>query len=273
MKIPARRYSCFVTLITLASALPLSAVTLIDYTFGGTDTGPTVKLVTNGNGTGGSSNTTTGVITTGDQTNSSYGFNSTTLVDTTSYTGFTATFEITSITLNGTDTVAGLLANGLFFGVVGGSTSTDANATGSGGTSLYSNTPIAFGYLPGATNFSDHQVAFNAGSSVTTSGLTTTAPTNASLIDGFTVSLSVFNDNTWSISSTGLSTELNDSGNLGGGLTYASFSNAGLYTSLQGSSSAQIDMARMTLVSIPEPSGTALLGFGCTLLLLRRRRA
>ncbi len=162
MKTPPRSHSCFITLISLASALPLSAATLIDYTFGGTDIGPGIQQVSNGLGTG-STDTATGVINTGNNTggsgdgNGNFGFNSSSLVSTTSFTGFTATFEISSITLN-SGTVAELGANGLLFGVVAG-----PNATGTAGTNLWSNTPIAFGYLPGSGSFGDHQVAFNAG--------------------------------------------------------------------------------------------------------------
>ncbi|MCG8587499.1 MAG: hypothetical protein MI757_22560 [Pirellulales bacterium] len=259
--------------ITITSA-KADAVTLIDYTFGGSNTGPAVQVVDNGTDTAvsGSANTGSGVIITGNSGTSgsgnthNIGFNSSGLVDTTSFSQFTATFEIESISLTGN--VANLSFNGLFFGVVSGT-----NATGTGGASLWRNDPMSFGYLPGSGSWGDHVMAENQ-ATITTTGLTTTQPTNDSLIDGFTVSITLFDDDTWQVSSNGLSTELNQSGALPN-LTYADFANVGIYVSLQGQAGAQIDMGRMTLstVVIPEPSSAMIvvLGIVCCAALRRNK--
>ena len=133
-----------------AAVLKVNAQTLIDYTFDGNisnDIGHALQQVTNGVGSGGSSNLNTGVITTGTRPNgagnSTYGFNSSSLVDVSTYAGFTATFVVDGISLAGN--VSNLENNGLFFGVVSGT-----EATGNGGDSLYNNAPDAFGYVAGA---------------------------------------------------------------------------------------------------------------------------
>lgn len=222
-----------------------AAPILIDYTFDGVanDMGPVVQVIDNGIAAG-TSNTTTGSITTGAD-NHTLGFNSSATVDLSSYAGFTATFVVDSLTL--TSNVSGLLYNGLFFGVV-----TGTNSTSTTGTSLWNNDPKAFGYVPGSSSWGSHIVAENTGSvNITSTNLATVQPTNASLVDGFTINLNVFPNDTWQITSTGLSTELNQSGTLPN-LTYTDFAHSGLYISLQGESGAQIDMARMTLTGISD---------------------
>jgi arylsulfatase A-like enzyme len=232
--------------ITLTEIDSIPDPTLIDYTFDsntGNEVGPAVQVIDNGVSTG-AANPSTGVITTGTSNNHTLGFNSSGAVDLSSFLGLEASFVVDSIT---TSNVAGLLNNGLFFGVVAGT-----NATGTAGNSLWNNDPRAFGYVPGSGAWGDHVMAENTGSlSITNSSLTTAQPTNASLLDGFTVTIKLFADNTWRVSSTGLSTELDQSGTLPN-LTFADFANAGIYVSLQGQSGAQIDMGRMTLTGLSE---------------------
>lgn len=231
--------------LSLLSAVQADS-TLIDYTFdsvAGNEVGPAVQVIDNGIAAG-TANTLTGVITVGSANNHTLGFNSSGTVDLSSFQGLEATFLVNSIT---TSNVAALANNGLFFGVVAGN-----NSTGNLGNSLWNNDPRAFGYLPGSGTWGDHVMAENTGSmSITTTNLATTQPTNASLLDGFTVTIKVFADNTWRISSTGLSTELNQAGVLPN-LTFADFANAGIYLSLQGASGARIDMGRMTLSGLAE---------------------
>lgn len=268
-------------LLALAALLPASSfgAVLIDYRFDGGTTnniGPTAQELTNGfdDAIAGSTDTSTGLIRTGLRSGSNpdthaIGFNSSGTVDLSSFAGFTATFTVTSISLSSGE-VTDLLANGMFFGVVSGT-----GATGTAGTSLWNNNPQAIGYVPGSINHGDHQFAMNTVSgsgSVSTTALTTTPPPNAEFLNGFTVSISVFNNNTWQISSTGLGNELNQSGSLATGIDYATFAQGvGLYSGFQGRRNSDLDMGRMTLTAIPEP-GTALLAGLGLLAALRRRR-
>ncbi|MEM7672987.1 MAG: hypothetical protein AAF212_06565 [Verrucomicrobiota bacterium] len=264
-----------------AAVLQVNAQTLIDYTFDGNtsnDIGPALQQVTNGVGSGGSSNLNTGVITTGTRPNgagnSTYGFNSSSLVDVSTYAGFTATFVVDGISLAGN--VSDLENNGLFFGVVSGT-----GATGTGGDSLFNNDPDAFGYVAGADSFTDntvYQVGDFSGSNEGTGfgSASSSTPDNASYVDGFTVSISIFDDNSWSITSSGLSTELSDSGSLDTELfSYSDISGGvGLYVSLQGEGGGMIELSSASLAAIPEPSVVALVSglVGAGLVLVRRIR-
>ena len=101
-------------------------------------------------------------------------------------------------------------------------------------------------------------------------------PDNASYVDGFTVSISIFDDNSWSITSSGLSTELSDSGSLDTELfSYSDISGGvGLYVSLQGEGGGMIELSSASLAAIPEPSVVALVSglVGAGLVLVRRIR-
>lgn len=286
MKTPFRLMpvrGALLALAALAALIPASSfgAVLIDYRFDGGTTnniGPAAQVVENDldDLIAGSANTSTGLIRTGQRSDSNtpyihaIGFNSSGTVNLSTFAGFTATFTVDSISLTGGIEVTDLLANGMFFGVVSG-----ANATGTAGTSLWNNQPQAIGYVPGSNSWGDHQFAMNTVSgsgNVSTTALTTTQPANAEFLNGFTVSISVFNNNTWQISSTGLGNELNQSGSLAAGIDYATFAQGvGLYTSLQGRQNSDLDMGRMTLTAIPEP-GTALLAGLGLLAALRRRR-
>ena len=236
--------------VTTATGDPSTVITenltLIDHTFDGVanDTGPAFQQVANGIGTGGSSNLTSGVITVGNADNSTYGFNNVATVDLgaldPSATGFRVTFEVASTTAS----VADLLNNGLFLGIVSGT-----NATGTGGASLWNNDPDAFGYLAGSETFGDHVMRQDGDTSYSTG---TIQPTNESLQDGFTISISVFDDGTWSVASTGLSTELDYKGFLNpADFSYADIvEDLGLFVSLQGEVGAMLDIDRVTLTSL-----------------------
>ncbi len=129
----------FLPLAALVFALPATSFgqVAIDYNFDGiaNEVGPAVGVVDNGvdDAIAGSTNTTTGVIVTGERTGGApyshaLGFNSSGTVDLSAFSGFTATFTVDSISLANSETIDGLLANGMFFGVVSGT-----NATGTGG--------------------------------------------------------------------------------------------------------------------------------------------
>lgn len=264
------------TLLAGSLALNASASALIDYSFdsnAGNDIGPAVQVLENNTDsvTAGSANTLTGLISSGVGSpnihNHAIGFNSSGLVDLSSYAGFTATFEVDSIAISSGRSLDALTGNGIFFGVVSGS-----NATGTAGTSLFNSSPSAIGYVPGKSdNFTRHTILEKDGATKVVTGATTTVPDDESVLDGFTLSISVFADNTWQISSTGLSTELNQTGSLTN-IDYATFaSGVGLYTTFQGAQLSTLDMNRMTLTAVPEPGSLALLGLG-GLLIVRRRR-
>lgn len=252
------------TLGLQAVALPsLHAVTLQMNDFGaGADVGPSLQQATNSLGTGGSADPATGVITTGTNNNSTYGLNSSSLVDVTSVagaTGFTVEWVISGISQN----VGAIQSNDMFFGVTGNS-STATN----GDPSLFNNSGNAIGIkldvIGSVSSF------FEVGSS-STGAQQTTALTTDSMEDGFTLSFTVNDDNTWSATSTGLSSEINTSGTLAHA-TYAGIaSNLGAYTSVQGNSIVYtVDSVKIS--TVPEPSSAALLGLGAMALMFRRKK-
>jgi hypothetical protein len=262
--------------LLMVALLPLSVsyadTILVDHTFDGiaNDTGGLTfqqikNTLSNGESPVGSSNLTTGVITTGigtgiQTTSSAVGFNTTnpfsvgTAAPTA--TGFAVTFHVAGTTA----TVTNLQGNGLFFGVVTGS-----NANGTGGPSLWNNEPYAIGYVSASqaqpTAFGNHllrqdaELAGNANTANNTS--LGTAPTLASYQDGFTLTLSLFADETWSLTSTGLSTEIDSTGSLASGTgmkTYAEIAGAVTpYVSLQGQADKTITIDRITVTAI-EPA-------------------
>jgi hypothetical protein len=277
------RNKTFLTgLSSLALVASLPAAIIVDHTFDGlaNDNGElTFQQVANGLG-GGSSDLSTGLVTTGNSIgagipNSNYGFNTTSSIDLSAATGFTMTFYVSGTSV----TVSDLGYNGLFFGAVSGT-----NANDTGGSSLWTNNPHSIGYVAGSGNYGDNEMRQDAeggggndANSVTTA-LGGTAPTNASFQDGFTVTVGLFDDDTWTVSSTGLSTNLNGSGSLtttgAGMLNYnAIATNLTPYVSLQGEVNGTINVDRIAINTVPEPSSTALLGLGGLALILRRRRA
>ena len=265
------------SLLTCAAAAAIvgsaNAATLIENNFDGVadDIGPGFQKVDNGSGGAGTFEPATGTITTGTGTSSAVGFNNTALVDVTAggATGFVATFEISSVGINfGLD----VNSNGYFFGIVSGT-----NATGTAGNSLYNNDPLAFGYVPRSANFGDNVVIEGIDfTDFTATAGPAPAATDASFADGFTLTFTLNDDNTWTATSTGLSNDLNASGTLGTEFDYATFvsGGVGLYASLQTSNgrlNESMVVDRVSLTTIPEPGSLALLGLG-GLLLARRRR-
>lgn len=253
-----------------------AATTLIDRTFDGVsnDTGPAFQSFSNGTGTGGAGDPATGIITTGNNVNSTRGLNNVSRVAVpVGTTSLTATFLVAAAPAN----VAALAANGLFFGIVSGAAATDTDAD-----AIYVNSVSAFGYVAGSSTVGDHKVVQDLNSTTPTVVFDLpSVPTNASFADGFTVSVTMNSDNTWSITTTGLSTDATGTGGYAGSLNTVAGSGGfdfdtfitggvGLNSSLQ-SNAQTVDIDRMTLTAIPEPSAALLGGLGL-LALLRRRR-
>jgi hypothetical protein len=255
-----------------------AATILVDRTFDGVanDVGPAFQQISNGVGTG-SATVGTGVVTLANVTSgspsTSRGFNTSTTVDVTSVSGATG-FKIEWVVTGGTTLVThptptnggtgnGITANGLFFGVT--------NSTSATGTGLFANTTEAIGVTiisPTHGNYSLYQTN-GTDQDVTSLGI---SPTQASLEDGFTLALTVNNDNTYLVTSTGLSTNFNASGTLSAtGTQYSEIASSLVAnTSIQGDN-VSYTVSRVTVTAIPEPS-SALLGSLGLLALLRRRR-
>lgn len=261
-------------LIALSASSADAATVLIQNDFDGVadDTGPAFKQITNDTvaGTRGSAITGTGVISisslTSGNANAAYGFNNGSTVDVTGVsgaTGFTMEWVVTggaNLKPHPSQTNSageGIAFNGWFFGVT--------NTSFSNTTELYNTATERLGVLMINGAFQLSQVGGSTALGVT--------PSQASLEDGFTLNMTFLNDNTYLITSSGLSDNFNHSGTLNAaGTQYAEIA-GGLVasTSVQGDNvSYTIDS--VTLTAIPEPA-TALLGGLGLLALFRRRRS
>ncbi|VGO18839.1 hypothetical protein [Pontiella sulfatireligans] len=119
-------------------------------------------------------------------------------------------------------------------------------------------------------------IGSNSGAKITEGSLVALDTiTDASIMDGFTATLTVKSDNTWSILTTGLSTDVNT----GGTLSNVAYSD--LAGSLFASSALQLNKSdalhtitydSMTLQTIPEPATLGMVAaFGGAVLFIRRR--
>jgi len=249
---------------------------LIDNNFDGVadDIGPAFQQLTNGAaGGGGTADTDTGLINNGAGVTNATGFNNVSTVDVTSVPdsiGFTVEFVIDSVV-----NADNIQSNGFFLGVVSGT-----DATGTAGTSLFNNNPASVGVrffqLSENAEFEfleDPQGGGAVGIVETALG---TTPTLASIEDGFSVFLTINADNSWSVTSTGLSADFNTNGTLSGTTTnYAAIADdLSLFTSAQGSNvDVNVSSATLTAITIPEPTTSGLLALCSLSLLLRRKRA
>ncbi|MCH7228096.1 hypothetical protein [Haloferula sp. A504] len=250
----------------LLFTVPAGAATLLSNDFGGgADIGPGFQQLYNGQGTA-SADPATGTITTTGVDNAAIGLNTSGTVDASAAPGFTIEWVVSSFTGDSFNDGSGsrVRFNGWFFGVT-----TD---TGSGGTSLWNNTGEAVGILmDGGNSYTDWSFVQRTGGSLdSNTALNGSQPTVASFNDGFTVSLTINDDNTWSASSTGLSNNISSSGSLAAG-TYATIAGSLVAnTTIQGTQVGYV-IDSVTLTTIPEPTTATLFGGLLVLTLLRRR--
>jgi len=207
-------------------------------------------------------------------------------VDLSGATSFTATFNIDEWYIDDRNSVNGyknLGANGYFLGIVSG-----GNATTDG--QNYRSQDYAFGHILGRQQglgsvqhrVFENNLADNNDQWATSAG---TLPSPASVDDGFSISMTLNNDDTWSMTSTGLDVNINTSGSLNY-WTYNDFvsGGVGLLNSAQnrdGGANKDITwtISRATLTAatastvVPEPSVFGpMMALGALMLLLRRRR-
>ena len=214
MKIREFILSAFVVLIIASS--PLMAQIVIMNNFDGDDTndvGPAFQQLTNGVGEPDSPGTfdpATGVIINGMTSTNATGFNNVSLVMIDpATTEFTATFVVDSAV-----NTEFIRSNGLFLGLVTDPETGTSAATGTTGSALFNNNLV--GGL-GLQFLDDNSFrlardgdnnANNIGGATINIEEADQAAFVASLEDGFTFTITVFDDNTVEASTTGLSTDL-----------------------------------------------------------------
>ena len=229
------------------------------------DIGPAFQLLSNGVDGNGSFDPATGIVTnTASDTNAS-GFNNiavTTIPAGT--TELTVTFEI-----SGATNFSAIQSNGFFLGLV---TGTDANGTA--GSSLFNNNPSSIGLNLFPNNA---RIARDGATGNASAVQTLTAPSVASIEDGFSFTLTLRDDNTFDASSIGLSEEITITGApvTGTDPTFSTFLSGGVAIngSAQGNAvSFTIDSVELSVESVPEPSTSMLFGIVSGLALFSRRR-
>ncbi len=238
------------------------SVTLIQHTFDATanDTGPAWAEYTWGNQTGALTDVNNGIVHLHDFNHYRAGLSTTSTVDASSAAGFTLSWTITSSNI----TSAAVTEAGWFFGV-----STAVN----GSNNLWDDSPgFSFGVLMSSADFSDWVVVDHSDTSVETQhAMAGTIPSDASMQDGFTLSITLNSDDTWEVTTTGLSNTQTSTGSLSANVTYADLAGSLLATTNLQGANLTYTIDQMSLSTIPEPSAAILAGLGSLLLLHRRR--
>lgn len=256
---------CCLTLV-LGSAAWLPAAIVLSNNFdgnAGNDIGPAFNIVSNGREDNDTTDPATGLISFNDDGsagNPTVGFSSSSSLDLSGAPGFILIWTVDNAS------VVDISHNGWFFGVQG-----TQGQQGSGNT-LWNNVGLSVGVgLITTNNFIDRNSS-NGGTNQTSLGIT--SPTNASLNSGFSITMALNSDDTWTVSSTGLSDNINTSGSL----SNASYSDiaSDLYvsTSFQTVSTVihSAQYGSVTIETIPEPSSSVLLGVCSLAFVLFRRR-
>jgi len=267
------KYLKFTQSLAIASCMALNsanAATLLFNDFGGgADTGPSFQQLYNGQGVA-SADTSTGTVSTTSTNNASIGFNTSGTVDASADPGFTITWAVSSFSNTGDITF-----NGFFFGVT--------NDKGNGGANLWNNTAEAVGILlDGGSAQPDWSLVERTGDPadgiLSASASLGVTPNDFSVSDndGFTVSMTINSDNTWSASSTGMLNNISASGTLGAS-SYATIAGSLVAnTTIQGGNTSpgglEYVVDSVSITTIPEPSSLLMLSM-IGLLALRRRRS
>ena len=182
------------------------------------DIGPSFGVVSNNNEDNDTTDVSTGFISFNDEGSGvpTVGFSTTSPLDLSGAPGFTLTWEVASATVLDNDGSGGITANGWFFGVQSLQGLEDV------GTTLWNNNPAAIGITIFNSNSPGNDavdlvssVAGTGGTAESNIALLAEAPTLDSLNDGFSLTLTINSDDTWTASSTGLSTDFDTSGVLG----------------------------------------------------------
>ena len=220
MKLRDFLLSAFAVLILASSQLTADVV--ISNNFDGNDADDLGGVfVTGSNGLEDNDTTApaTGLLQFQDTGNSNpaVGFSSSVAADLSTFDGFTVEWDVAA-----GFNLADVRSNGWFFGVQ------DAVAVSDTGSTLWNNDPDAIGVtLFRSGNLNSAEFAESFASNGTGENFASVGTTDvAAAADGFTISLTLNSDNTWSVSSVGLDTgsgELSGSGTLVAADTYASF--------------------------------------------------
>jgi len=235
----------------------------------GNDIGGLFNIVSNGLESSDTTNPSTGLISHAGN-NATMGFSSSTSFDAQAFTSLTVTWQIDSVT-NGISN-----ANGWFFGLQ------SAQGIEDDGSTLWNNVPDSMGVnLFGNSGAGPDAVASDVGAKT---GIDVSSVDNAvtdpAIADGFTVSLTMNNDNTYSVFSTGLTNNFdqNLTGAFPGAFTYAdlgttTFATTTIQINGNGIIAVQVGSVTVTGTSVvPEPGSLAVLGLGLGAFCCRRRR-
>ncbi|WP_200391867.1 PEP-CTERM sorting domain-containing protein [Roseibacillus ishigakijimensis] len=191
------------------------------------------------------------------------GFNTVTTLDLSSYPEFTISFVVE----NNFSAISGSGLNGTFFGLSFNDPSPDSNPVN--GTALYNNTGSSLGLQVGSGRGTAANTEWYLSSTYSAIG-----DFSDDAVDGYTISIRFAEDTATgntdlTITSEGLATDLNF--NTVAGTNYANL--AGLVTPNVSTQGGTLNLDRLTITTVPEPSSVGLSLLGLAMLLGHRRRS